>query len=91
MLSVICAIIASVICFVIEYIFMPDIFNIWHCICTLIISIPFLDLVLYDIEKISFLKEIEPLIEIEILWKINIKLEKIVLHLMKIKQTDAKY
>lgn len=67
MLSVICAIIASVICFVIEYIFMPDIFNIWHCICTLIISIPFLDLVLYDIEKISFLKEIEPLIEIEIL------------------------
>lgn len=67
MLSVICAIIASVICFVIEYIFMPDIFNIWHCICTLIISIPFLDLVLYDIEKISFLKEIEPLIEIKIL------------------------
>lgn len=67
MLSVICAIIASVICFVIEYIFMPDSFNIWHCICTLIISIPFLDFVLYDIDKISFLKEIEPFIEIKIL------------------------
>lgn len=66
MVSIICAIISSIICWLIEYIFMPGNFDIWDSIFTFIIVLSIMEWVCYSSIKSNYIKEVEPDIDLDV-------------------------